>query len=185
MKALLLILAVSVGLFGAYTRDAATETVYDSDTNLTWQDNSAVSADMNWTEAIDYCEGLQIATADDWRLPNRNELLSITDMTRYDPALNPVFQNDGGDSYRVFWTSTSTGYHQPENNAYYVQFRAGVGGLHSKGQTAYHVRCVRDGRIAAAPAGVSVPLSTPAKTALLLLFLLAGAMMLSKRKITG
>jgi hypothetical protein len=62
------------------------ETVFDTRTDLTWQRLSGpltIQAD-----AIDYCEDLVLGGYRDWRLPNMAELLSIVDVTRFDPAID-------------------------------------------------------------------------------------------------
>ena len=52
-------------------------TVFDSGTNLVWY-KTTVSG-KTWAEALKYCENLEFAGHSDWRLPNRNELVSIVD----------------------------------------------------------------------------------------------------------
>lgn len=74
------------------------QTVVDTTTGLIWQDDSTVSADdadtKEWGEAITACDDLSLDGYDDWRLPNINELLSIADYTRSDPAMDPAFENN-------------------------------------------------------------------------------------------
>jgi hypothetical protein len=45
---------------------------------------------MSWQAALAYCDGLSWGGYDDWRLPDRNELQSILDLGRYDPAVDPT-----------------------------------------------------------------------------------------------
>ncbi len=135
-----------------YSRDAMDQSVYDRDTNLTWQDNdvsgtvwnahtfSSSSADLNWTEAIGYCEDLNISGVDDWRLPNYNELHSVVDYTKIYPAMNSTFANVVNGAY---WTSTSYARYS-DKRAWSVIFNRGDSGWKDKSAT-YYVRCVRDG----------------------------------------
>lgn len=70
-------MSVSMLLLGAYIRDSVTQTVYDDATNLTWQDDVSVKNANNkkdWSEAIAYCEALDVAGVQDWRLPNVNSI---------------------------------------------------------------------------------------------------------------
>lgn len=84
-------------------------TVTDTCTGLMWQKASVgPMRPMTWTQALAYCEGLAwggseaMGVYDDWRLPNVRELESITDMGRFDPAIDPVF-NSATD---IYWSST-------------------------------------------------------------------------------
>lgn len=65
-----------------------TETVFDAKTGLTWQ---RVSGPLTSQEgAIGYCASLELGGHRDWRLPDMAELLSIVDITRFDPAIDGV-----------------------------------------------------------------------------------------------
>ncbi|RLA83123.1 MAG: DUF1566 domain-containing protein [Epsilonproteobacteria bacterium] len=116
--------------------------VKDSITSLWWQDNEdAKTIEITWGEAIDYCEALELADNTDWRLPNINELASIVDHDKYDPAIKEnVFQNIISDSY---WSSTtSTNY---TDTAWCIHFINGYTNYHYKSYSSY-VRCVRGGQ---------------------------------------
>ncbi|MEO1240856.1 MAG: DUF1566 domain-containing protein [Pseudomonadota bacterium] len=116
-------------------QDNGDDTVTDLATGLTWMQSdsggstaqfvkSAVIAThyfdgrMDWTEALAFCEGLTLAGADDWRLPNAKELQSIVDYDRSPDASNsaaidPVFDvteitdEAGQADYPGYWTSTT------------------------------------------------------------------------------
>ncbi|MBR6421898.1 DUF1566 domain-containing protein [bacterium] len=60
------------------------EMIFDSKTNLFWQKTSV--SGKTWPEALAYCEGLNYAGHDDWRLPNKNELASLVDYSKSNPA---------------------------------------------------------------------------------------------------
>ena len=91
-------------------------TVTDDCTGLMWQKETAdvngdgqISPDWDggdivlWQQALQYCEDLELAGRDDWRLPNVRELQSIMDYGRYSPAIDPVF---GAESGR-YWSSST------------------------------------------------------------------------------
>lgn len=64
---------------------------------------------LNWQEAIDFCQNLEFAGHSDWRLPTRKELESLIDVSRCNPAL-PVghpFLNVQSDNYWTFSTNAS------------------------------------------------------------------------------
>jgi hypothetical protein len=84
-------------------------TVTDTSTGLMWQQQTA--GQMTWEEAINYCEGLSLGGYSDWRLPNRNELQSLVDYTRYSPAIdNTAFPDTMS---FLYWSSTTTQAYDP------------------------------------------------------------------------
>jgi hypothetical protein len=90
MKKLLSILLVASSIYAGVTKDG--DIVTDNDTSLIWEDGSTI-AKKNWSEAISYCESLELGGYDDWRLPNKNELLSIVDYSKISPAIKDGFVN--------------------------------------------------------------------------------------------
>jgi hypothetical protein len=142
-KILLVLIGVSVLALADMSRDA-TGIVTDSATALQWQDDySDNGGDIkiaNWKDAIGYCNELSLGGHNDWRLPNKNELLSIVDYTKSYPAISDEFQNTSSDYY---WSSTTRA--SPPSHAWGVHF----GGGHSyyNGKTHYNlVRCARSGQ---------------------------------------
>ena len=120
--------------------DNQDSTVTDIRTGLMWQ--QAEPGTKPWQGAIDYCNGLDLANKTDWRLPNIKELESITDSTRYNPAIDTTFFP--GASADGYWTSTT----DTVPSGYYgsvVFFGTG----HVRGYAKFysqHVRCVRGGQ---------------------------------------
>lgn len=51
------------------------DTLRHSLTGLQWQRER--QGEMQWLQALDYCEGLELAGEGDWRLPNAKELLTL------------------------------------------------------------------------------------------------------------
>ena len=119
-----------------FSRDG--DIVKDSVTNLEWQDD-AIGDRMKWREAIDDCKGFELGNYNDWRLPNINELKSIIDRSRYNPAIVSIFEHTSTDNY---WSSTTNKYSY--DYAWNVFFFAGYVYGSPKDDDKY-VRCVRDG----------------------------------------
>ena len=79
-------------------------TVTDTCTGLMWQQDTGNNGNaVALGRALVYCENLELAGHDDWRLPNLRELLSIVDHGRFDPSIDPVF----GVLSSFYWSSTS------------------------------------------------------------------------------
>ena len=119
--------------------DNGNGTVTDKDTTLIWQQGEGVS--MVWESALAYCEDLSLAGNTDWRLPNVKELESITDDTKYNPAINTTyFPNTNSSSY---WSSTTLAAYS--SIALGVHFYYGIVHDYFKSSD-YDVRCVRGGQ---------------------------------------
>ena len=121
-----------------FSRDGSIVT--DSVAGLQWQDD-AIGESMEWREAINHCEDdVSLGGHGDWRLPNVNELKSIIDRSRYNPAIVSAFEHTSSSRY---WSSTTNeGRHE---YAWYVSFYSGYVSSNGKGNNRY-VRCVRDGQ---------------------------------------
>lgn len=142
-KILLVLIGVSVLALADMSRDA-TGIVTDSATALQWQDDySDNGGDIkiaNWKDAIGYCNELSLGGHNDWRLPNKNELLSIVDYTKSYPAISDEFQNTS--SY-FYWSSTTNA--SDPSRAWEVFFYDGFSSNYYKTDR-NHVRCARSGQ---------------------------------------
>jgi hypothetical protein len=147
MKKIILVLFVAVFANAELTKSG--NIVSDSDSGLSWQDYIAVTLNsMNWDDAVEYCEDLTLDVYSDCRLPNRNELLSIVDRSKYNPAIRDGFENMAYNSYgsaRAYWSnSTST---DSSRDAWTVHFHNGNSYSNDKNYNneynRKYVRCVR------------------------------------------
>lgn len=109
--------------------DNGDETVTDNLTGLMWTKN-ATMATKSWEEAKSYCENLSHASHNDWRMPNLNELLSLIDRSKSDPALSEG--HPFSDVQGIYWSSTA--YLNDTSSAWDVNF--GSGNIHYGGKPA-------------------------------------------------
>ncbi|MBT8332490.1 MAG: DUF1566 domain-containing protein [Deltaproteobacteria bacterium] len=70
-------------------------TVHDYNTGLMWQ-QTPVNTGFSWQEAVDYCESLELAVYDDWRMPTLKELFSISDYSQGWPYLDTTYFDIAG-----------------------------------------------------------------------------------------
>jgi hypothetical protein len=150
-----LIPCAGTGQDGAYSinpmtyTDNGDGTVKDNNTGLTWLKQNAGSV-YNWYEAsgtynasynpssLSVCGSVELGGHTDWRLPKKNELMSIVDYSRYYPAINTsYFPNTNAASYWSFTSNTAS-----PDSAWGVDFSDGGiydGYMFGEG----YVRCVR------------------------------------------
>jgi hypothetical protein len=103
---------------------------------------------MNWHEAMQYARDLKLGKYLDWRLPTIEELITLINFEKNDPA-----SSFPGMSSSVYWSSSS--YHSvPQNRflAWYVDFRHGWVDAYDKANCPF-VRCVRRGPWTPGPSG--------------------------------
>jgi len=79
VRYIVLILLTTV-LGAQYLNDYAKEVTIDTTTALIWQDNNLTEIGLNWYEALEQCDSLEIGGYSDYRVPNYNELLSIINL---------------------------------------------------------------------------------------------------------
>jgi len=117
--------------------DNGNGTITDNATCLMWQkDDSDIPCD--WEGALAYCEDLEFAGHDDWRLPDIKELKSIVDTTAYDPAIDSTYFSNAKPSY--YWSGSTVVY--SNELAWVVIFHYGHIDRDFKYNDIY-VRCVR------------------------------------------
>jgi len=119
----------------------AKSVVVDKSTGLMWQDNAAAkSVKRDFAGAKSYCSELVLSGYDDWFLPTHEQLQTITDKRRYNPAMKSIFKNVISSDYWSSSPNVSTSY-----NAWYVYFKGGNSYYDSK-TFKYYVRCARAGQ---------------------------------------
>ncbi len=114
-------------------------TITDTHTGLMWAQASHVP--VTWEGAITHCETLSLAGHPDWRLPNRNELTSLVDYSKYNPSIDTAFFPGNQSSY--YWSSTTHAY--GSGGAWFVCFHYGLVNGNDKSNS-YYVRAVRAGQ---------------------------------------
>ena len=111
------------------------EVVADKDTGLLWQDDHAVKTNMfTFAAAQKYCQTLHLDGYKTWRLPTIEELTTISNKKKYDPAIDDVFKNTASDLY---WSSSEVSSKYTWN----IDFE-GAGTVNRKKTSKDYVRCV-------------------------------------------
>ncbi len=119
--------------------DNGNGTITDTKTGYMWQQH-APDGQYTFDEARNYAGSLSLAGYHDWRVPDRDALLSIVD-TRWHPSIvSGYFENTRAANY---WTSTTADPLESPDDAYVVSFETGKALQWSKSDT-YYVRAVRD-----------------------------------------
>ena len=154
LKQILLIIGaylLTTSLLSAPFTDNGDGTVKDNATGLIWQKCTfgktyangictGSASNLNWNSAITNCNTLSLA-GKTWRLPNRNELLSIVDYTRTDVAIDVSVFDFGGSA---FWSSST--YLPDQSRAWGVIFDTGIVYKDAKSYASYnyvnYFRCV-------------------------------------------
>ena len=139
---LLIMIGLSSYLSADFTKSG--EVVTDSTTGLEWQDNSDANGTRGtWQDVIDYCEALTLESHDDWRLPNINELKSLIDRSKREPAIKGDVFEYIANGWNPYWSSSSVV--GDEDNVWIVSFKDGYVDGDFRDDI-YYVRCVRDGQ---------------------------------------
>jgi hypothetical protein len=130
-------IGIESGVTAGFSRDNRREVVKDDIYKLMWQDGEEIYQGT-YDEAVKYCENLNFAGYDDWRLPTINELISITDKSKIDPSINLAFKNVKTDWY---WSSTKGA--DNLSIVWAVFFRSGFDGWNDVSRRGF-VRCIRN-----------------------------------------
>lgn len=118
-------------------------TITDLSTGLMWQKSDS-GVGVDWEEALDYAENLELAGFSDWRLPDAKELHSILDYTRSpqttnSAAIDEIFNISeiedprGEKNYPFFWTGTThMDGRNPYSSAAYIAFGEALGEMRNR-----------------------------------------------------
>ncbi|HMV80945.1 MAG TPA: DUF1566 domain-containing protein [Leptospiraceae bacterium] len=136
--------------------DLGDGTVKDHSTGLYWQKctngqnsldcSGTGTAAADWASAVSYCNTLNLA-GKTWRLPNKNELVSILDYqkTTFPLTNTDVFPNMPNN--QLYWSSTTnnvTGFFNEALVLDFGSFSKGRMNIESKGWSFDYVKCVAD-----------------------------------------
>lgn len=90
-------------------KDNEDGTITDLNTGLMWKKDE--SPDMNWEEALKYCQNLTLAGYSDWRLPTIKEVATILDLSFKDSCWfrKDFFPNVKTAPLGFYWASTTYG----------------------------------------------------------------------------
>ncbi|MHC4639751.1 MAG: Lcl C-terminal domain-containing protein, partial [Planctomycetota bacterium] len=94
--------------------DTSDDVVLDRATGLMWARDANLAGTKNWTDAMDYCDSLELGRtgtlATDWRLPSIDELTSLSEPhpSTHTPALpeGHPFVNVQYLTDHYYWSST-------------------------------------------------------------------------------
>ena len=117
------------------------DTVHDARTGLIWSRATLPGGRRNWKDAQKAAAACTLGGFSDWRLPTVQELLSIVDYERTEPAIDPVFECE--DSW--YWTSTPLA-SSPSDCSWIVDFSYGGSHWYYQGNEGF-VRAVRPGQL--------------------------------------
>ncbi|MCK5111682.1 MAG: DUF1566 domain-containing protein [Arcobacteraceae bacterium] len=125
---------LSRGTTRSYTDNG--DTITDNATGLIWQQEDDDTT-RNWADATTYCNGITLDGNSDFRLPNIEELVQLTDKGESTPAINAIFTNTNSSGY---WSSAT--YASNTSYAWIVNF-GGAGDYRNDKTDTNVVRCVR------------------------------------------
>ena len=131
----------STGLIYQRFIDNNDGTITDKSTGLIWQKENSEKK-MVWKQALEYCEDLRLNDHSDWRLPNVEELRSIIDFSKCNPAINTNFFPNTIATRTFYWSSTTYAYNTEAARG--VDYYYGDDIMFPKSTAAY-VRAVRSG----------------------------------------
>jgi hypothetical protein len=90
--------------------DNTNGTVTDNLTGLTWEQQTAENEQLIYTysDAVNYCENLNIGGHDDWRVPTRKEYSTVLNLGRVSPSLDTTYfpYYTGSDTGLYYWTAS-------------------------------------------------------------------------------
>lgn len=107
------------------------EAVLDKATGLVWARNiNYLQKVVSWQDAMKFCQNLEIGGKTGWRLPTKDEFISVLDTSQSLPAF-PVghpfivtgVKSQGGAGTSTYWTSTEHG--SDKQNAWIIHIRVG------------------------------------------------------------
>ena len=126
--------------------DLTADTVTDKTTGLVWQRQEPTPVSASYSGASKYCDDLDLAGKQDWRLPTRIELLTILDYGQTSNVLNKTVFPDGPQAGgTIAWTSSLSLLRAKLTDRFLVDLDLALVTLSSNDQQSNLYRCVRGG----------------------------------------
>ncbi len=117
-----------------FIRDEKREVVLDKKSNKIYYD-ATPSAKMDYYSAIEYCDKMDYLGYDNWRVPTKDELKSLLELSRSYISIKHAFKNI---QKGIYWSATKDRYKQ----AWYIDFDLGRYST-AKYDHKYYVICVK------------------------------------------
>jgi len=118
--------------------DKGDGTIADTRSGLIWLKKANISEELlTWQEAIDFCKNLTAAGHNDWRLPTKDEIVSLTAGLPVNSDWRPYLEKQGFMNVQDFYWS-STQYAPDASNAWSAPMALGYIGIYDK----VHKGCV-------------------------------------------
>ncbi|MBR6496699.1 MAG: M20/M25/M40 family metallo-hydrolase, partial [Methanomicrobium sp.] len=111
--------------------------IVDNNTGLEWQEKISTET-YTFEEAENYCGESVYGGYSDWRVPSPQELLTIVDSSRFNPATNSIFTDMPDDKEIYLWTS--------KESRYFV-VAEGLYSYYGNNENRYNVLCIRGGKM--------------------------------------
>lgn len=117
-------------------------TITDNLTGLMWEQKTQANEQLVYTysEAVNYCDTLNVGGHDDWRVPTRKEYSTVFNLGRTSPALDTVYFPYYTTNQVNGWTSSR---YQPNANQMWAVLLSWGITFPSDTTDALKVRCVR------------------------------------------
>ncbi|MBS2014162.1 MAG: DUF1566 domain-containing protein [Deltaproteobacteria bacterium] len=126
--------------------DLTPDTVTDKTTGLVWQRQEPTPVSASYSAASTYCDDLDLAGKQDWRLPTRIELLTILDYGQPSNVLNKtVFPDSPQAGGTIAWTSSLSLLRAKLTDRFLVDLDLALVTLSGNDQLSNLYRCVRGG----------------------------------------
>jgi hypothetical protein len=122
-----------------FVRNTTTSSVEDKNTKLIWQDdNDTQSVTKNYKNAVAYCEDLVTSASSDWRLPTREELLTLVDYGKIENTIHDAFTFQAKNATYI----TATQVANQGDFTWLVDFESGKSSFTNNNSLIHNVRCV-------------------------------------------
>ena len=122
----------------SFVRDAKQEVVQDTKNSKMYSDGKT-SNRMHFYAAWEYCQTMNHAGHNDWRVPSKDELRTLLELSRRSVTVKHAFKNVIEEKY---WSSTEDRY---STKSWYFDFDLGRYST-DRNSKMYRTMCVRDSK---------------------------------------